>query len=384
MKLEVYEPQEDSFLLRDQVLKYTKGKVLDIGTGSGIQAIAASSRAESVLAVDIDPYAVKFAASEAKGLSAKNIKFRKSDLFSNIKGKFNLIIFNPPYLPALKGEPKRLARQLSGGKKGYELLERFFRQVNSYLEKDGKILITFSTLTKKEKVDEIIDKYGFQFVIISKTSIHFEELFVYEIERTDLLKTFTDKGIKDIQKFAHGHRGVIFKGKLKNKTIAIKSKLQKSKAIGNIEREAEWLKILNKKSIGPKLIEADKDYFIYEFAEGQFIRDFLKIADKQKIKTVLIKVLKQCYTLDKLKINKEEMHHPVKHVIIGKNITLLDFERASKSIKPHNVTQFCQYIINQRKQLNKKGFKISKENMIKLAKSYKEKPIITPIIKALD
>ena len=85
MNPEIYEPQEDSFLLRDQVLKYAKGKVLDLGTGSGIQAIAASSRADSVLAVDINPYALMFAESQVKGVNARNIKFRKSNLFSNIK-----------------------------------------------------------------------------------------------------------------------------------------------------------------------------------------------------------------------------------------------------------------------------------------------------------
>ena len=106
-----------------------------------------------------------------------------------------------------------------------------------------------------------------------------------------------------------------------------------------------------------------------------FIKDFIKKADKKQIKKVLKDVFDQCFILDQLKINKEEMHHPVKHVIVGKKTVLLDFERANRSINPRNVTQFCQYMINISDELNKKGFKIKKENIIRLAKSYKENPI---------
>ena len=160
-------------------------------------------------------------------MKARNIIFRKSDLFSNIskRNRFDLIIFNPPYLPEQKGEPKHISRKISGGKKGFELLERFFSEVNDYLEKDGKILIVFSSLTNRKKVDEIIDKYGFQFVILSTSSIGFEKLFVYEIERTELLKDFIEKGLCGIQKFAKGRRGLIYKAWFKGKAVAVKTKL---------------------------------------------------------------------------------------------------------------------------------------------------------------
>ena len=52
----IYEPAEDSYLLVEEVRKRARGKkVLDVGTGSGIQARAAySAGAREVLAVDID------------------------------------------------------------------------------------------------------------------------------------------------------------------------------------------------------------------------------------------------------------------------------------------------------------------------------------------
>jgi release factor glutamine methyltransferase len=336
------------------------------------------------LAVDIDPYAVEFAESNAKGAGINNIKFKKSDLFSNVKGKFNLIIFNPPYLPSQKGEPKEIAEKISGGKKGYEIIERFFSQANSHLERNGKILIVFSSLTKKDRVDWIIEDYCFSFRIISKQGISFETLYVYAVERSGLLEEFMQKGITDIKKFAKGHRGIIWKAKLKNKAVAIKTKLPSSAAVGNIEREAEWLRLLNQKGIGPKLISAEKNYFIYRFVEGIFIREFIIKADKKALKKVLKDVFSQCFILDQLKINKEEMHHPVKHIIINKKTVLVDFERANKTINPKNITQFCQYIINQRDELNRKGFRISREKIIKLAKSYKENPIKERLYKIIN
>ena len=63
----IYEPREDSYLLAQQVKKFAKGKVLDIGTGSGIQAETATKNGADVLAVDIDKECVNNALK--KGLN---------------------------------------------------------------------------------------------------------------------------------------------------------------------------------------------------------------------------------------------------------------------------------------------------------------------------
>ena len=55
----IYEPREDSFMLEKWVKMLSKGKVLDVGTGSGIQAIAALDKAESVIAIDIQEEVVE-------------------------------------------------------------------------------------------------------------------------------------------------------------------------------------------------------------------------------------------------------------------------------------------------------------------------------------
>lgn len=169
----IYEPREDSYLLQKYVLKFAKGKVLDMGTGSGVLAETALKKTKDVLAADIDEKAVDH-------IKSKGIKVIKSDLFSNINGKFDLIIFNPPYLPNDK-QVKDIA--LDGGKKGYELLEKFLIQAKNYLNKDGKILIAFSSLTKKNKVDKILKENGYSFECLETQKLFFEELYVYLVER---------------------------------------------------------------------------------------------------------------------------------------------------------------------------------------------------------
>nr|MBI4156338.1 DUF2431 domain-containing protein [Candidatus Woesearchaeota archaeon] len=164
----MYEAREDSFLLMKHIKNYAKGEILDIGTGSGILAKEASKYG-NVLAVDIDQDALDL-------VKKLGIRTKKSDLFSNVKESFDLIIFNPPYLPEDQEEDEDSKKITTGGKKGHELIERFFSQVRKHLNKNGKILIIFSSLTGD--VFKIMEKYGFEFRILEKEKLFFEELYV--------------------------------------------------------------------------------------------------------------------------------------------------------------------------------------------------------------
>ena len=365
----VYQPLEDSLLLMKYVDKYSKGQVLDIGTGSGVLAVEAAKNAENVLGVDIDEKAVKYC---KKNVKDKKIKFLKSNLFKDVKGRFDLIVFNPPYLPKDKDD-KDIAH--CGGKHGYEIVERFIRKVGDYLEPDGKILLLFSSLTNKEKVDGFVSESLLGFELLEEKSFFFEKLYVYLLWKSDILIEL-EKKFEKIKFLEKGHRGVLFTGKLEGKKVAIKVNNPKSEAIERIGNEGNWLERLNDHGIGPKLLVKEKEYFAYRFVEGDFILDFLGKACKRDIVKVIREVFEQLFVLDKLGVNKEEMHHPVKHVIVGKNlkVILLDFERCHRSLKPKNVTQFCQFVCLKKvsELLGKKKIKISMKKMIKSAKMYKD------------
>ncbi|MGC8495904.1 MAG: HemK2/MTQ2 family protein methyltransferase [Candidatus Micrarchaeia archaeon] len=142
----VYEPREDSYLLAQEVEKYAFGKVLDLGTGTGIQGIVAAKKGCDVTFSDVSEKALECAKSNAK---LNNVKgdFVASDMFSNIKGKFNTILFNPPYLPS--EEIKDIA--LDGGKDGRMYIDEFLHKYKDYLDDNYVVLLLESSFNNYEK-----------------------------------------------------------------------------------------------------------------------------------------------------------------------------------------------------------------------------------------
>src|SRR3989338_11017070 len=325
MDVQIYEPAEDSFLLEKAVKQHARGSVLDMGTGSGIQAVAAAEKPEvrGVIAVDIQPEAIEHCKT---AIQNKKITFLQSDLFSSIKKGtlFDTIIFNPPYLPADEKDPHPA---LDGGRKGYETLQRFFENVPEFLAADGMILIVFSSITKKDIVDESIRNKMLDFELLEKRHVSFEELYVYKIEKSLVLRELGKEGISDIAYHAKGKRGKGFVGMLKGRKVAIKVKNPSSEAVGKVEHEAIMLRKLEKCRIAPKVLVFAKDYLVMGFIEGGFIGDFLEKASQKEAKAVLKKALEQMWALDSLHLTKEEMHHPNKHIIVTKQKkpVLIDF-----------------------------------------------------------
>ena len=292
----IYQPREDSYLLAKHVAKHAKGSVLDMGIGSGKQAIAAAKLRDvkSVLAVDVQKSVVEHC---RKTIISRKIRFRRSNLFENVAGKFDTIIFNPPYLPM---EPGHKDIALEGGKKGYEVLERFFNDVNEHLKPEGIILVLFSSLTNKNKVHEFIEDNLLEFIELDKEKLFMEELYVYLIKKSSVLNALEKKGLRNLRRFTKGHRGIILTGMLGRKKIAVKMQRKDIDAKGTVDREAKVLKLLNKHKIGPRILFSGKDMFAYEFVEGVFIPEFLEEASRKDMQKVLKDVFMQCHRLDLL------------------------------------------------------------------------------------
>ncbi|MEK6816717.1 MAG: hypothetical protein AABY09_03825 [Nanoarchaeota archaeon] len=173
-----------------------------------------------------------------------------------------------------------------------------------------------------------------------------------------------------------GRRGLVYKTKYRGKDAVIKVENPQSKAFERIENEAHWLKILNRHSIGPKFYKLEKGSLIREYVEGDLILDFLENGSKKKTIAVLKDIFMQCRKMDRLRVNKLEMHKPVKHILVGNKPVMIDFERCHITQKPKNVTQFSQFLISKQVKplLLKKGLYFETEEVIEANKDYKNKP----------
>jgi len=186
---EVYVPREDTYLmveiLRDEVNQ--DDKVLDMGTGSGILAMISAEVCETVVAVDLNDKAVELGRKNASSNGLENIEFVKSDLFENVDGVFDLVVFNAPYLPYEGSVDRDLkgSEQWCGGGGGREILSRFMDGVEDHLSEDGRVLFLISSLTNLDEVESMLTDGGFEYEVVGKRKIPWEELYVVRVQPGD-------------------------------------------------------------------------------------------------------------------------------------------------------------------------------------------------------
>ncbi len=178
----VYSPREDTLLLARNI---PPGKrVLELGCGSGLACLCAAKKAEHVLGIDINPAAVRCSRENAKQNHILNCEFKESDLFSDVKGEFDVLLFNAPYLPKkdrFDNGPEALA--WCGGETGREVISRFADECRDFLAPKGTIALIASSLTGLEPVLERLRKNGLSPFIADREKLAFEELYCIHAKR---------------------------------------------------------------------------------------------------------------------------------------------------------------------------------------------------------
>jgi release factor glutamine methyltransferase len=180
----VYEPSEDTYLIAEKISVTTTDVVLDMGTGCGILAIITAKKVKKVVAVDINPHAIKFATKNAEiNCIEKKIEFRLGDLFSSIKQgeRFSLILFNAPYLPSEVNEEKSwIGKAWAGGPNGREVIDNFIEKVPHFLSSNGKILLVQSSLSDINKTLDMFNRLNLKAKIIAQLKFPFEKIVLIE------------------------------------------------------------------------------------------------------------------------------------------------------------------------------------------------------------
>jgi release factor glutamine methyltransferase len=175
----VYEPAEDSFLFAENLNVQETETVLDVGTGCGILAILSAKTASAVVAVDVNPYAVRCAKENAKLNNMQNkIYYVQGDLFTPLsqRSKFDLILFNSPYLPADEGETDSwIGRAWAGGATGRRVIDHFITKAPNHLNQTGRVLLMQSTLANVDETLHRFADYGMSARVVAERALPFFE-----------------------------------------------------------------------------------------------------------------------------------------------------------------------------------------------------------------
>lgn len=175
----VYEPAEDSFLFAENLRVRREDCILDMGTGCGILGIIGAEKAAEVFAVDVNPYAVRCAKENAElnGVLGKMF-FIEGDLFTPIRTgkKFDLILFNTPYVPTEPAEDVSwLGRSWGGGVNGRQVIDRFIHDAPDHLTQCGRIFLMQSTLSRVDETLKRFRRSGLKTRIVAEHALPFFE-----------------------------------------------------------------------------------------------------------------------------------------------------------------------------------------------------------------
>jgi methylase of polypeptide subunit release factors len=161
---------------------WTGKRVADVGTGSGILALAAArAGAAHVVAIDINPNAAGAAGENA---GANGVGDRVTAVCSNLMAAiaprpyFDVILSSPPSYP---GEPLDLADRAWHAGPGYCDITSLFEQARQRLKPGGRFYLLLSSDSDIEYLGTLVERAGFRWHIVAERSIVIESFVLYEL-----------------------------------------------------------------------------------------------------------------------------------------------------------------------------------------------------------
>ena len=171
-------PRTGEFLAAqlDSRLVGREAEVLDMGTGSGVCAVIAARYARRVVAVDINPEAVRCAGINALLNHVEHkIDVRHGDLFAPVKERFDVVLFNPPFLLGTPRDDRDRAWRSN------DVAERFAAGLEAHLKPDGIALVLLSTFGDASVFLEEFRKRGYAVSLLARRRFVNEALAVFKL-----------------------------------------------------------------------------------------------------------------------------------------------------------------------------------------------------------
>jgi release factor glutamine methyltransferase len=171
-------PRTGEFLAAqlDSRLVGPEAEVLDMGTGSGVCAVIAARYARHVVAVDINPEAVRCAGINALLNHVEHkIDIRQGDLFAPLKERFDVVLFNPPFLLGTPRDDRDRAWRSN------DVAERFAAGLDAHLKPDGFALVLLSTFGDASVFLEEFRKRGYAVNLLARRRFVNEALAVFKL-----------------------------------------------------------------------------------------------------------------------------------------------------------------------------------------------------------
>lgn len=192
---DVYLPSEDTDLMLEVIKteisnqNFLFNTAIEIGAGNGFLSLCVYDYVNIIYSVDINPIVVDYLLRIKKKYNLDKQIILQSDLFSKIdqNQKFDLIIFNPPYVPSEKINTEKqtsgIDLAVDGGKDGLEIINKFIDQLFFFLSDYGVCYLLISSLNKQKKIERLLKKNNLFFEIVGSKKLFFEELFVLKIKK---------------------------------------------------------------------------------------------------------------------------------------------------------------------------------------------------------
>ena len=183
---DVYRPSDDTFLLADTVAQHARPglRFLEVGCGAGLVSMVAARAGCAVTCTDANPQAVELAKHNAKQNGVR-VEAVETDLLAGLAGPFDLVAFNPPYLPTDPDErlPGVINLAFDGGRDGNETVLRFADQLARLRPLPACVLVIHSSLSDPGPLQRRMASLGYRNDVAAEAGLDFERLTVQRFVR---------------------------------------------------------------------------------------------------------------------------------------------------------------------------------------------------------